>query len=90
MAPKPGTVTSASSGNDCGDMVPPIGGIESAHLLANEARSRLMAAGVNDDVIDRLADDFIAEHRRGEVEGFITWALHCAQVDGFPSRSTAR
>jgi hypothetical protein len=90
MAPRPRIPSSPRSGNDCGDMVPPIGGIESAHLLGNEARSRLRAAGLSNDVIDRLADDFIAEHRRGEIEGFITWALHCAQLDGSPSRSAAR
>ncbi|GEM_PF-6761038 len=90
MAPHPGTTTSPSSANDCGDMVPPTGGIESAHLLANEARARLLAAGLSNDVIDRLADDFIAEHRRGDVEGFITWALHCAQLDRYPSGAAPR
>jgi hypothetical protein len=63
---------------DCGDMVPPLGGIESARLLGNEARDRLLAAGLDEELIVRLADDFIAERRGRDLDAFISWALHCA------------
>ena len=49
--------------------------VESARLLANQARQRLHAEGFLDQAIDRLADDFIAEDR-GEATGrFIDWAI---------------
>jgi hypothetical protein len=63
---------------DCGDMVPPLGGIEPARLLGNEARDRLLAAGLDDELIVRLADDFIAERRGRDLDAFISWALDCA------------
>ena len=66
------------SGGDCGDMVPALGGIEPARLLGNEARDRLLAAGLDEELIVRLADDFIAERRGRDLEAFISWALHCA------------
>jgi hypothetical protein len=48
--------------------------VESARLLANDARRRLRAAGLSDEDIDLLADDFIAEDRGEETEAFIGWA----------------
>jgi hypothetical protein len=35
----------------------------------------LLAAGLSDEDIDRLADDFIAEDRGEATEQFISWAI---------------
>jgi len=48
--------------------------VESARLLANDARDALHAAGFDDDEINRLADRYIAEDRGEVVESFIAWA----------------
>jgi hypothetical protein len=48
--------------------------VESARLLANDARQGLRAAGLSDEDIERLADDFIAEDRGEATERFIDWA----------------
>ena len=48
--------------------------VESARLLANDTRKALLAAGLSDEDIDRLADDFIAEDRGQTTERFIDWA----------------
>jgi hypothetical protein len=50
--------------------------VESARLLANEARGALHAEGLQDTEIDRLADEFIAEDREGSVGTFVSWARH--------------
>jgi hypothetical protein len=49
--------------------------VESARLLANEARPRLRDAGLTDEQIRRLADDYIAEDRGENLEVFVDWAL---------------
>jgi hypothetical protein len=49
--------------------------VESARLLANDARQALLALGLLDQDIDRLADDFIAEDRGEMTERFIDWAI---------------
>lgn len=48
--------------------------VESARLLANEARAELRAAGLTDLEIRRLADDFIAEDRGEGLPEFVAWA----------------
>jgi hypothetical protein len=49
--------------------------VESARLLANDARQALLAAGLSDADIDRLADDFMAEDRGEATKPFIDWAI---------------
>lgn len=49
--------------------------VESAHLLANEARAALHRAGLTDREILLLADDYVAEDRGDELEEFEAWAL---------------
>jgi hypothetical protein len=49
--------------------------VESARQLANDARQALLAIGLSDQDIDRLADDFIAEDRGEATERFIGWAI---------------
>ncbi len=60
--------------SDPGYPQPQAAEVESARLLANQARQTLLAAGFSDQEIDRLADDFIAEDRGEMTEEFINWA----------------
>ena len=53
-------------------------GIEAARLLGNEFREELLAAGLADDLIVTLAEDWVAEDRDGD---FVAWARHCARAD---------
>jgi hypothetical protein len=48
--------------------------VESARLLANEARDALLARGLSDTDIDRLAGAFIANDLGTAVEDFVSWA----------------
>jgi hypothetical protein len=61
--------------SDPGYPQPQAAEVESARLLANDARQALLAAGLSDEDIDRLADDFIAEDRGEATEHFINWAI---------------
>ena len=48
--------------------------VESARLLANQAREELESRGLQEDEIRRLADEFIALDRGTELDTFIEWA----------------
>jgi len=48
--------------------------VESARLLANQARPALLEAGLGVEQVRRLADDYIAEDRGEDLEAFIRWA----------------
>ena len=48
--------------------------VESARLLANQARDALRQEGLNDEDIQRLADRYIAEDRGEDLSGFVGWA----------------
>ena len=48
--------------------------VESARLLANQAREALEARGLQADEIRRLADEFIALDRGTDLDTFIEWA----------------
>jgi hypothetical protein len=52
--------------------------VESARLLANQARPELGAAGFSDQRIDELASEFIASDIGEGLEEFLRWA----QVEG--------
>jgi hypothetical protein len=54
--------------------------VESAELLANEARHRLHAEGFDDDRIRVLADRYIAQDLDGDVDTFVRWALEHART----------
>jgi hypothetical protein len=73
----PGRLADTKRGetSDPGYPQPQAAEVESARLLANQARQILLAAGLSDADIDRLADDFIAEDRGEATEGFIDWAI---------------
>jgi hypothetical protein len=48
--------------------------VESARLLANQARPRLAAAGFSDQRIDTLASAYIAQDVGESLEEFLRWA----------------
>lgn len=54
--------------------------IESAHLLANEARERLRQDRLDDQTILELADDFVAEDRGEDVDEFVEWARYTTRL----------
>jgi hypothetical protein len=60
--------------SDPGYPQPQAAEVESARLLANDARQTLRTADFSDGDIDRLADDFIAEDRGEDTAAFIDWA----------------
>jgi hypothetical protein len=59
---------------DPGRPQPEAAEVESAHLLANQARPRLRRSGLTDEDIRRLADRYIAEDRGEDVDAFTSWA----------------
>jgi hypothetical protein len=73
----PGRLAEAKRGetSDPGYPQPQAAEVESARLLANDARPALRAAGLADEDVDRLADDFVAEDRGEATERFIDWAI---------------
>ena len=73
----PGRLAKVKRGetSDPGYPQPQAAEVESARLLANDARAALLAAGLSDEDIDRLADDFIAEDRGEATEHFTSWAI---------------
>ena len=48
--------------------------VESARLLANQARETLREEGLSDTEIRRLADQFVAEDRGNDLSAFLEWA----------------
>jgi hypothetical protein len=48
--------------------------VESARMLANQARDPLEGLGLDFDEIRRLADEFIALDRGEDLDDFVEWA----------------
>ena len=59
---------------DPGRPQPEASEVESARLLANQAREELEGDGVSWTEIRRLADAYIAEDRGTDLPGFLEWA----------------
>lgn len=59
---------------DAGHPQPEAAEVESARLLANQARGTLEGRGLQEDEIRRLADEFIARDRGQDLDVFIEWA----------------
>lgn len=57
-----------------GERQPEAAEVESARMLANQARDDLRSAGLDDPTIERLADQYIAEDRGEDLDAFIAWA----------------
>lgn len=73
---QPGPLQPDKSGRTAqpGHPQPQAAEIESARILANEAREALRGRGLTDDEIRTLADDYVAEDRGESLEAFIAWA----------------
>jgi hypothetical protein len=56
--------------------------VESAHMMANQAREALLDAGLTNTQIDRLADDYVAEDRGEDLPDFIEWAKRRSRRGG--------
>ena len=65
-----------------GEVQPQAAEVESARLLANDARPHLEPSGLSEDDIRRLADDFIARDRGEDVGVFVDWARDRARHHG--------
>jgi hypothetical protein len=50
--------------------------VESARLLANDARDALRLRGLDDDAIRRLADEYVALDLGEDTDDFILWAVN--------------
>jgi hypothetical protein len=72
----PGPLEAEKSGqtSDPGHPQPQAAEVESAQILANQAREALLDAGVSNEDIRRLADHFVAEDRGEDLQEFIDWA----------------
>ncbi|MDP8955973.1 MAG: hypothetical protein M3N24_03320 [Actinomycetota bacterium] len=72
----PGPLEEEKSGetSEPGMPQPEAAEVESARLLANQARDRLRSRGLNDEQIQRLADEYIALDRGEDLDEFVRWA----------------
>ena len=66
-----------------GEVQPQAAEVESARLLANQAKPELEDTGLSEDDVRRLADEFVARDRTGDTSAFVEWARHrCAEHRG--------
>jgi hypothetical protein len=72
--PRPTTPQKQGPTADPGHPQPTAEEVESARLLADQAREQLRAAGLKDEEIRRLADEYIALHLGEGLPEFIAWA----------------
>jgi len=74
--PTPGPLAEEKTGEtaDPPNPQPEAAEVESARLLANQARDRLEARGLEGDEIRRLADEFVARDRGEDLDTFVEWA----------------
>jgi hypothetical protein len=72
----PGPLREEKRGNTAepGRPQPEAAEVESARLLADDARPNLRAAGFSDERIRQLADQYIAEDRGTGTAEFLDWA----------------
>ena len=75
-APPAGSLAGEKGGptSDPGHPQPSAAEVESARILANEAREELRSAGLSDDRIRELADRYVAEDLGEDTDAFVTWA----------------
>ena len=76
MSERPGPLEDEKRGetSEPGQPQPQAAEVESARLLENQARDRLRAAGLSDEQIRKLADDYVALDRGEDLDQFIRWA----------------
>jgi hypothetical protein len=68
------------------EAVPGSGGIEGAHLLADEARDCLRKSGFTDGQIDAWAEAYVAGEHSGDVDTLLAWIAEQEHCQGsFPA-----
>jgi hypothetical protein len=74
--PGPGELEPEKRGQsaDPGRPQPEAAEVESARLLANDARPALRSDGFSDEQIRRMADEYIALDLGEDLDGFVRWA----------------
>jgi hypothetical protein len=72
--PRPHTPRKQGPTSDPGHPQPKAAEVESARLLMDQSREQLRAAGLDDEEIRRLADEYIALHIGEGLPEFIAWA----------------
>lgn len=65
-----------------GDVEPQAAEVESARLLVSAARPELEGAGLSEEQLRRLADDFIARDRGEDLDSFMDWSRDRARHHG--------
>ena len=80
--PGPLEPSKRGASSDPGHPQPQAAEVESARLLANQAREALLDAGLSNAEIRRLADDYVAEDRGEGLDDFIAWARRRAGRGG--------
>jgi hypothetical protein len=76
VCPNPGPFAheKLSDTADAGHPEPQAAEVESARILANQARATLRSQGFTDEQIRQLADEYIACDLGEDVDGFVAWA----------------
>lgn len=64
----------AGDSSEPGAPQPEAAEVESARLLAAQAREELVSRGLDDDEIRRFADRYVAEDRGEDLDAFVEWA----------------
>ena len=62
------------------ELIPDLGQLEGAHLLANEARPHLHECGFSDDQILHWAETYIAREGSGDLASFLAWIGDCEEA----------
>ncbi len=79
--PRPTKPKKVGPSSDPSHPQPEAAEVESARLLANDARAELRSAGLSDREIDLLADEYIALDVGEDLGEFIAWARkRCARA----------
>jgi hypothetical protein len=73
---RPGPLAPEKTSDDAsqGHAEPDAAEVESARLLANDARATLTADGLDDEEIRRLADEYVALDLGEDVDDFVAWS----------------
>jgi len=75
IAPGPHTDEKIGPSGPEGRPEPEESEVESARLLANDARDALRLRGLEDDEIRRLADEYVVLDLGQDTDDFILWAV---------------
>jgi hypothetical protein len=86
MRPGPFAGEKVGPADEAGRVQPEEAEVESARLLANDARDALRVRGFDDEEIRRLADEYVALDLGEDTDAFILWAVEHRGDAHSPSR----